>query len=95
LHSLRSQLSFSFASASVCHCMFCGASRPQQDNGQMWSMTYPRHRPTDPWSRPPGQGFACLNSFLAVLLRLCPAPGQGAPASTVTRISAVIIPGPR
>ncbi len=32
-----SQRSFALASAVVCHCMFEGASAPQQDSGQMWS----------------------------------------------------------
>jgi hypothetical protein len=40
-----SQRSFAFALAVVCHCMFEGASAPQQDNGQMWSTTYPRQAP--------------------------------------------------
>ena len=33
-----SHLSFALDAFSVCHCMFCGASSPQQTSGQMWSM---------------------------------------------------------
>ena len=34
-----SVLSFAFAAASVCHCMFSGASAPPRLSGVMWSTT--------------------------------------------------------
>jgi hypothetical protein len=67
LQPALSVLSFTFASAAVCHCMFSGASAPQHARGTLWSITNPRHEPVVfPVA---GQGFCASKLRLAALLR--------------------------